>query len=192
MHLSAASQRSAKVDLGAIVAHVLRAKTLDVLSQRTASPTEIAHELHEPVHRVAYHVKKLLEVDAIELVDERPVRGAVEHFYRARVIPAFGEQEWSDMTPEQRKEFSTYTIQLGLAAIARALDSGTFDDRPDRCLTRTPLQVDEQGWVELSDLHHEMFHRTMQIRVDSANRVNGDESVPTIKTIQLAMFFEEP
>jgi DNA-binding transcriptional ArsR family regulator len=190
---AATSPRSVRVDLGAIVAHPLRAKALDVLAQRTASPTEIAQELNAPdVSKVAYHVRKLLEVGAIELVDERKVRGAVEHFYRARVLPYLTEEEFASLTIDQRKAFTTYIIQLGLASITRSIDAGTFDARPERYLTRLPCLVDETGWRELAELHGELYERTMRIREESANRIAGDPEQPVIKATQLAMFFEEP
>jgi DNA-binding transcriptional ArsR family regulator len=192
MESSIDAGRSARIDLGAIVAHPLRAKALDVLAQRRASPTEIAHELREPVSTVSYHVRKLVEVNAVELVDERKVRGAVEHFYRARVIPFLAEEDWSNLTPEQRYEFSAYTLQLGIASIARSLDGGTFDARDDRWLTRIPAIVDEAGWRELSELHKELYERTMKIREDSANRIGGDPDVPTVKALQFSTLFEEP
>jgi DNA-binding transcriptional ArsR family regulator len=67
--------------------HPVRVRALEVLHQRIASPSELAKELREPLGNVAYHVKILEENDAIELVRTAPVRGALEHFYRASVDP---------------------------------------------------------------------------------------------------------
>ena len=69
--------------LAAIVAHPTRARCFMILAERTASPVEIAQEIGKDVGHVGYHVRKLQQLNLIELVDERPVRGAVEHFYRA-------------------------------------------------------------------------------------------------------------
>jgi DNA-binding transcriptional ArsR family regulator len=63
--------------------HPVRIRALQVLNTRVASPSELARELDEPLGNVAYHVKILEENDAIELVRTAPVRGALEHFYRA-------------------------------------------------------------------------------------------------------------
>jgi DNA-binding transcriptional ArsR family regulator len=65
--------------------HPVRVRALEVLNVRVASPSELAKELNEPLGNVAYHVKILEENDAIELVRTAPVRGALEHFYRARI-----------------------------------------------------------------------------------------------------------
>jgi DNA-binding transcriptional ArsR family regulator len=63
--------------------HPLRVKALKVLTQRTASPSELSYELEEPLGNVSYHVKTLLEYDCVKLVKTEPRRGAVEHYYRA-------------------------------------------------------------------------------------------------------------
>jgi DNA-binding transcriptional ArsR family regulator len=73
--------------------HPVRVRALEVLNVRVASPSELAKELGEPLGNVAYHVKILEENDAIELVRTAPVRGALEHFYRAKVRPWFDAVE---------------------------------------------------------------------------------------------------
>jgi DNA-binding transcriptional ArsR family regulator len=65
--------------------HPVRVGALAILNERVASPSELAKELGESLGNVAYHVKVLEENDAIELVRTAPVRGALEHFYRASV-----------------------------------------------------------------------------------------------------------
>ena len=76
--------------------HPVRVRALEVLNERVASPSQLAKELGEPLGNVAYHVKILEENDAIELVRTAPVRGALEHFYRARVRPWFSAIELDD------------------------------------------------------------------------------------------------
>lgn len=66
--------------------HPLRVSILEVLSlddgARTLSPKELSQELQAPLSTVNYHVTELRKSGLIEIVDERQVRGAVEHFYR--------------------------------------------------------------------------------------------------------------
>ncbi len=81
--------------LAAIVAHPTRARAFLILAERTASPAEIAKEIGKDVGHVGYHVRKLQQLDLIELVDEKPVRGAVEHFYRAIERPMVTEEEFA-------------------------------------------------------------------------------------------------
>src|SRR3979409_1457386 len=97
-----AAAASMETTLAAIVAHPTRARAFSILAERTASPVEIAQEIGKDVGHVGYHVRKLLQLDLIELVDERPVRGAVEHFYRAIARPVINEKEFAAQTLEER------------------------------------------------------------------------------------------
>jgi hypothetical protein len=50
------------------------------------SPKELADFTKQPLANVAFHVRALREYGAVELVGERPARGAVEHFYVATAL----------------------------------------------------------------------------------------------------------
>lgn len=65
------------------MSHPLRVQALTILNERVASPSDIAAELGMPIGRVSYHVRALLDLGCIEEVETRPVRGALEHLYRA-------------------------------------------------------------------------------------------------------------
>jgi predicted transcriptional regulator len=64
--------------------HPLRARLLAELQQET-SPKDLADRLGEPLGKVSYHIRELARLGCIEQTRTRPVRGAVEHFYRATV-----------------------------------------------------------------------------------------------------------
>jgi len=58
---------------------------LEVLSidkGRTLSPKDLSLELQAPLSTVNYHVTELRRSNLVKVVDERQVRGAIEHFYR--------------------------------------------------------------------------------------------------------------
>ncbi len=142
--------------LAAIVAHPTRAKCLLILAERRASPNEIAAELGEEVGNVSYHVKKLVSLGVVELVDKRQVRGAVEHFYRAVTLAYVSDEEWAKLSMEERRPYSLFVLQLAMADAAQAMEAGTFDARPDNYLSRTPALIDEEGWAEFNQLHAEL------------------------------------
>jgi DNA-binding transcriptional ArsR family regulator len=182
---------SMETTLAAIVAHPTRARCFMILAERKASPVEIAQEIGKDVGHVGYHVRKLQELNLIELVDERPVRGAVEHFYRAIVRPIVNEEEFAAQPQEEREIYTRHILQLHVSDISRALDEQTFDDRTNRWLVRTPLVVDEEGFAELASLHAELYERTLDIQARSDERRTGtdDEGISTMST---TMFFETP
>ncbi|MBS1889538.1 MAG: helix-turn-helix transcriptional regulator [Actinobacteria bacterium] len=178
--------------LAAIVAHPTRARCFSILAERTASPVEIAQEINKDVGHVGYHVRKLQELKLIELVDERPVRGAVEHFYRAIERPYVSEEEFAGQTVAEREVFTRYILQLLVADIARAMDEHTFDARENRAILRTPMLVDETGFQELADLHIEMYERTLDVQARAAARMTETEDGASINTVSATMFFETP
>jgi DNA-binding transcriptional ArsR family regulator len=182
---------SMETTLAAIVAHPTRARCFMILAERTASPVEIAQEIGKDVGHVGYHVRKLQQLDLIELVDERPVRGAVEHFYRAIERPVVTEEEFAEQSVEEREVFTRYVLQCHITDVARAIDEHMFDSRANRVLARMPMVVDEEGFQELSELHTHAYERTLEVQAKSAERMtaSGEEGIPTIST---TMFFEMP
>lgn len=180
-----------EASLAAIVAHPTRVRCFSILAERTASPVEIAQEIGKDVGHVGYHVRKLQEMNLIELVDERPVRGAVEHFYRAIARPIVHEKEVADQSIEEREVFTRHILQLHVSDVARAMDEHTFDARPNRWILRLPMVVDEEGFAELAALHAEIYERTLDIQAQSDGRRAGTED-EGISTMSTTMFFETP
>src|SRR3954451_20971282 len=73
-------------------AHPLRVSILEILGidgGRVLSPSDLSRELQIPLSNTNYHVTELAKSELIELVRERQVRGATEHFYR---LPAEGRE----------------------------------------------------------------------------------------------------
>ena len=71
--------------LARATAHPLRVSILEILGidgGRVLSPSDLSRELQIPLSNTNYHVTELAKAGLIELVRERPVRGATEHFYR--------------------------------------------------------------------------------------------------------------
>jgi DNA-binding transcriptional ArsR family regulator len=74
--------------LARATAHPLRISILEILGMeggRTLSPSDLCQELQIPLSNTNYHVTELAKAGLIEMVRERPVRGATEHFYRIPV-----------------------------------------------------------------------------------------------------------
>lgn len=89
--------------LARATAHPLRVSILEILGidgGRVLSPSDLSRELQIPLSNTNYHVTELAKSGLIELVRERQVRGATEHFYR---LPGTGGAERSE---EQEAEHS--------------------------------------------------------------------------------------
>lgn len=78
--------------LARATAHPLRVSILEILGidgGRVLSPSDLSRELQIPLSNTNYHVTELAKSGLIELVRERQVRGATEHFYR---LPSTGSE----------------------------------------------------------------------------------------------------
>src|SRR3954463_8266907 len=81
------------------LAHPLRARILERLGEREASPGELADALGGPLGVVSYHVRMLREYPCVELVRTVPRRGALQHFYRATARPRLDHEQWRNLPP---------------------------------------------------------------------------------------------
>lgn len=178
--------------LGAIVSHPLRTHCLVILSERVASPNEIANELGEEVSHVAYHVKVLRECGCIELVDTAARRGATEHYYRGIQRPHLSDEEFAALSLEERQDFVRLIIQFGLADAARSLNTYSFGKRPDHHISRLPGTVDEQGWEELRDIAANALDRSIEAIAASGERMAAEGGGAGFPVRVFSMLFEMP
>ncbi len=190
MKTSAATRRSPEATLGATVAHPMRCRCLAILADRVASPAEIARELGLEVSNVGYHVSALAEAGLIEEVSQRPVRGAVEHFYRATLRPISDDDETADLTHAERNSFARTIWSLITANATTAIAAGTMVDRTDMHLTRAPLRVDEQGWSEITAAYMELYERVDEIKVGAAERLGQTPDDPGMSILSVLACFE--
>ncbi len=178
--------------LGAIVAHPVRCRLMAIFADRVASPNEIAQELGMSVGDVSYHVRTLKDAGIIELVQERPVRGSTEHFYRAVIKNiVLTEEAYANLSLDERVAFARLTFQVATAEASCSLETKKFGERDNHHIARMPFSVDEQAWNELSDLHREMLDRIIEICAESDVRTVGSEE-PKIPGIAFAALFEMP
>lgn len=67
------------------LSHPLRRGILEKLDSNTnggMSPSTLAKELEAPLGNVSYHVRCLANAGILKLVNTKPRRGAVEHYYK--------------------------------------------------------------------------------------------------------------
>jgi DNA-binding transcriptional ArsR family regulator len=134
------------------LAHPLRARILQRLGERVASPGDLAVELGAPLGVVSYHVRMLRDYDCVEL--ER----------RARE-----EGQWRTLPSGLRGELAGETIGELVNDLAAAADGGALED-PEIVLTRTPLELDEKAWKKLNKLLAKTHEQALAIAAESAAR----------------------
>jgi len=170
------------------LAHPVRARALTVLNERMASPSELAAEQNEAVGYVAYHVRVLREMELIELVKSRQVRGATEHFYRGTIKPYLSDDFWEQLPKDARSGVSVAGLEVLNQAVKQAFAAGTFDARVDRHLSNLSVNLDEQGWREAGDLLTQCLKGLIQISAEAESRKGN----PAMRATFGLMGFESP
>ena len=176
------------------IAHPLRIRILAMLSERSASPVQLAGKLDATLGTVAYHVRTLHSLGLLELVDTRQRRGATEHYYRAHARPRFSDGAWDALAPvDKQRTLSAMLQQIGQFTSASAAAGGF--DRADSHITRASFQLDERGWAELAEATKTWLAEADRIEEEAAKRLAGAGDAdggtpPTIDAGLVLMLFE--
>jgi DNA-binding transcriptional ArsR family regulator len=159
------------------MSHPLRASILRLLVERTASPAEMARQLDEELSNVSYHTKQLVEFECAELVSTRPVRGALEHFYRATERHLIDTEEWEELEPLVAEDLVCEFMQKILDDFVASARAQLVGGDKDFHLTRTPLVVDREGLQEALEAHERARLEILEIEARSAARMveSGEE-----------------
>lgn len=150
--------------------HPLRQRILHSLGEGVASPSELSKKLGEPLGNVSYHVKILTECDAIELVRTAPVRGAVEHFYRATTRPYFDDNHWADLPLATRRALFDNSLQAIWSHLADAARAGGLDD-PENHVSWTHLEFDDEAYEGMVEQLRVTLERALELQAESINRL---------------------
>ena len=169
--------------------HPLRIQILAILEERVASPSQIAEELGAPLGNVSYHVRQLAELGLISLVKETPVRGTLEHYYRAEIRPRISGRAFNT-APSMVKQ-ATIGSTLGQIgdAVNRAAAEGGFS-REDAHLSRLPLVLDADGWKEVARELEGFVDRVDKIQKASGRRLRKADHEGEVRGELVTMLFE--
>lgn len=174
------------------LAHPLRERILQALNEKVASPAQLARALDEPLGNVSYHVKILLECEAIELVRTAPVRGAIEHFYRATMRPYLSDDDWEALPLSVRRGSDSHNLRRIWEDVAAAADQGGFDEHRTH-ISWTKLDFDEQAHAEFAEILDEFLTRTLEIQAEvrnrDAERSEAEREAQTRFRTELAMLY---
>lgn len=164
-----------------VIAHPLRVQILAAAAWAPISPAEFARKHGCEISKAAYHFRELAKRNYVEQVSTRPVRGAVEHYYKTAIQPVFTDEAWADLPPAIRTSIDVPVYTTLVEQISNAIKSGTMEARADRCFVWTPLLLDLQGWDSVMDKLSRLMEEVGKEREAAANRLaeSGEEAIPT-------------
>jgi DNA-binding transcriptional ArsR family regulator len=155
--------------------HPLRLQILETITIcGEASPVGMARQFDQPISTVSHHTRVLRDLGFIEVARTEPRRGAVEHFYRATKRPFIEDAEWERLPVVMRRGLARQVFRQIFAEASDAGSAGGFDDA-GAFLTRFPLELDEQGWEELSSV----LVRTIEEAEDIQHRADARQARPS-------------
>jgi DNA-binding transcriptional ArsR family regulator len=166
--------------------HPLRVRILARLQERTASPVELAEQLQSTLGSVAYHVRTLHQLGLIELVRERPVRGATQHYYRAVERATIPDDAWREAAPIAKQAVVGATLQ-NIDEYTRAAAAAAGFDRDEAHLSRTALRLDARGWSELSKACERLLEQARRIEDSARRRIERDPHADGITDVGLVL-----
>lgn len=184
-----------KSTAASVLAHPLRVRILEILNERDLSPVEFCREGFAPenldVSHVAYHFRELAEYGCLTVVEENQRRGSIEHVYRGLARAFFSDPNWSSLNQEERSRISKTVFQGLLARVEGAMMADTFDSFEDRHLSWISMELDEQGWREMSTALAAVYGELEQIRSEAEARLasSGEPGIPTTSAV---LGFESP
>jgi DNA-binding transcriptional ArsR family regulator len=159
--------------LAKAMSHPLRVRLLMAYNDRVTSPRELAEALDEPLSTVSYHTQHLFRSGLLELVRTEQKRGATKHYYRALVRDEVYDHEWAKL-PEPVRRGIAGTVLDGIWHDLREAHAAGDLERAGVHLARTPLELDEQAWQQLSALLIEVGAAAFALQDESRRRSHAD------------------
>jgi DNA-binding transcriptional ArsR family regulator len=169
------------------LAHPLRVRIMSVLQERTASPSEIAAELGEPIGNVAYHVRQLADLGVVKLTRETQVRGAIEHHYEMDAHPSITDEAWRGAPEVAKRSLATAVLGQVSDQVNAAVEAGRFSTDGTH-VSRLPLELDERGWDEVGKELKTLSARLERIEAASKKRRRGARADARTATVVLMLF----
>lgn len=187
------------------LSHPQRATILHILVSRgPMSPSERTREIERVggteltkkersrlLSRVSYHCERLCKLDCAELVRTRPVRGAVEHFYRATERPLVDTEEWDQLDPITAEDLVSGYIQEIVDDFVESRRARLVGFDPQFHITRTAYCLDDDGIQEGMEVYEEARLAMIEVQMRSAERMASSAKKPVPVTSSF-VFFKVP
>jgi DNA-binding transcriptional ArsR family regulator len=159
-------------DVARALAHPLRQRILMLLEREVQTPLDLARAIGEPLNKIGYHVHALREAGCIELVRTEHRRGAVAHFYRPTSRAFLSDEQWVELPLGIRRTLVAQTLN-DVVQDARTAAGGEGFDHDRVHVTRTPLELDAEGFDAMVELLNATLDRALEIQAESFGRRTG-------------------
>lgn len=175
------------------LAHPTRVHILNILNDGPSSPSKIAKRLDNvSLNLTSHHIKVLRELGCVELVREVTHGGRTEHIYRATKRQYFTVEEWEEVEPKARQPITVGILRMISEDVGRSLASGKFDELPDNHLSRSPLDVDQEGWEEIVSILKRALDEVLEVNSRSAERARlSGEELMKVRVVMMQFLLDQ-
>jgi DNA-binding transcriptional ArsR family regulator len=170
------------------ISHPLRVAILDILNEQEASPNGMKDILREPVQKVSYHTKVLVECGYIEPTRTTQRRGATEHYYRALPESSFGTEMLRQVPRSLKGNVALASFKSFVAKLVVALKAGVIGDGDDSMLNSMTLAFDQTGRTAAAGVMQATLTQLKEIDEQSRKRAAEHDEPLTPYVSGLALF----
>jgi hypothetical protein len=156
----------------------IRIDLLRLLSERPATPRDLAGILGEDPGLVLGHLVELWADNCIEVVaEDESTEDELDRRYRAFSPYFIDDWEAQELSLADREQSSATVLHGIVTEILGAQRTGSIDSRTDAHLSFKPLKLDERGWRELVALLHRTLKEAEAIEESCKDRLGiSDET----------------
>lgn len=169
--------------------HPIRAHILNILSEGPNSPSQMQRRMENvSLELVCHHVKVLRTVGLIELVRIKEHGGRKEHIYRATKRQYFSLEEWLAVDPKLRDPLIGTILRQISDDTGRAAAEGRFSEFPDSHLSRSPIELDARGWIEVVEALEVALKRILEAHAQSKERARVSREALIVARVVMMQF----
>lgn len=160
-----------------VLSHPMRVAILISMNtpKRRLSPALFAREHGLDNNKAAYHFRALAAADCIELVDERPVRGATEHIYEPRARALAWQAEWERLGPVVQQTLLASVAGQGIQMLGRAIDGGTFEAHPESHMSWHTMRLDVDAFTKAGAIMDQALAELMELEGEAVERSDKED-----------------
>jgi DNA-binding transcriptional ArsR family regulator len=162
------------------IGHRIRVEILVALHDlETASATELARLVHQPLSTVTYHIDELLKSGSIRVDRTEKVRSVEQRIYGVVNPIFFTDEELAAMSDDEHGDVCRFVLQSMAAEALAAFWAGKLTPADPRLfLAWSWFNVDEEGRAEIADEQLRSWKRIREAERKSAARCAASGEKP--------------
>lgn len=141
-----------------------------MLGNRWATAQEVADEIDAPVAEISALLEQLEKDGLIERLvaadGSKP-----DEWANVKLFRVIDGEDWEALTPEERQRFTIDSARLAIADLEQVMRQTPPQRRLDEHHTRVTLELDEEGWAEIAEIHRAAFNASQVVRTKSEKRL---------------------